>query len=339
MMRGVLLRKPGPPESLQVETLPDPTPGPGEVLIRVRAAGVNFADVLARQGLYPDAPKPPYIPGFESAGEIIAIGSGVTRLQAGQRVLAYHARGGYAEKIAVPAERVVALPNSIPYQSAVVIPLNYGAAFVALYRTGPVEQGMRVFVHAAAGGVGLAALDLGRRAGLEMTGSASTHFKRARLLHAGVRHVVSSRHLRVDRVGERLYGAKAYDIVLDSVGGKTVKQGLRSLRPGGRVVSLGVGSLSGGGLWGAIRMLLTAPRFSFLDLLQPSVGLHGVNLRRLMDNPAMVRTVLETLISWMAAGEIKPEPGRVMPLEDAGVAHRLLEKRSNVGKIVLRMGE
>lgn len=314
-------------------------PGPGEVLIRVRAAGVNFADVLARQGLYPDAPKPPYIPGFESAGDVIALGAGVTRLRVGQRVLAYHVGGGYAEQVAVSAERVVALPDSIPYQTAVVIPLNYGTAYVALYRTGPVEPGMRVFVHAAAGGVGLAALDLGRRAELEMTGAASTHFKRARLLHAGVRHVVSSRHLRVDRVGRRIYGPKSYDIVLDSVGGKTVRQGLRSLRPGGRVVSLGVGSLSGGGLWGAIRMLLTSPRFSFLDLLQPSVGLHGVNLRRLMDDPAMVRAVLETLIRWTAEGEITPEPGRVLPLEDAAVAHRLLERRSNVGKIVLRTGE
>ena len=338
-MRGVLLRKPGPPESLQVETLPDPTPGPGEVLIRVRAAGVNFADVLSRQGLYPDAPRRPHIPGFESAGDVIALGSGVERLRVGDRVLACHVSGGYAEQVAVPAERVVPLPDSMPYQTAVVIPLNYGTAYVALYRTGPVEPGMRVFVHAAAGGVGLASLDLGRRAGLEMTGAASTHFKRARLLHAGVRHVVSSRHLRVDRVGKRLYGAAAYDIVLDSVGGKTVKQGLRALRPGGRVVSLGVGSLSGGGLWGAIRMLLTTPRFSFLDLLQPSVGLHGVNLRRLMDDPVTVRSVLETLIVWAAAGEITPEPGRVMSLDDVAIAHRLLEKRSNVGKIVLRVGD
>lgn len=338
-MRAVLLRKLGPPESLQVESLPDPTPGPGEVLIQVRAAGVNFADVLARQGLYPEAPKPPTIPGYESAGDIAALGKGVDRFHVGQRVLAYHTSGGYAEMVAVSADRVVALPDSIPYQTAVVLPLNYGTAYVALYRTGPVEPGMRVFIHAAAGGVGLALLDLGRRAGLEMTGAASTHFKRARLLHAGVRHVVSSRHLRVDRVARRIYGAKAYDIVLDSVGGKSIGQGLRSLRPGGRVVSLGVGSLSGGGFLGAIRLLLGTARFTFLDLLQPSIGLHGVNLRRLMDDPALVRAVLETLISWTVTGEIKPEPGRVMALEDVGIAHQLLEKRGNVGKIVLRVGD
>ena len=338
-MRAVLLRKTGPPESLTIETVPDPAPGPGEVAIAVRASGVNFADVLARQGLYPEAPKPPFVPGFESAGEIAAVGAGVTSFRVGQRVLAYHLTGGYAERVVVPVERVFALPDNVPYQTAVVLPLNYGTAYIALYRTGPVERGMRVFVHAAAGGVGLAALDLGRRAGLEITGAASTHFKRARLLHAGVLHVVSSRHLRVDRVSRRIYGGPAYDIVLDSVGGKTVRQGLRALRPGGRVVSLGVGSLSGGGLFGALRFLLTMQSFTFLNLLEPSVGLHGVNLRRLMENPALVRGVIEQLIAWTASGEIRPEPGRVVPLEEVGIAHTLLERRSNVGKIVLRVGE
>jgi NADPH:quinone reductase-like Zn-dependent oxidoreductase len=337
-MRAVLLRKPGPPESLAIETLPDPEPGPGEVVIAIRAAGVNFADVLARQGLYPEAPKPPFIPGFESAGEIAAVGEGVDAFRVGQRVLAYHLSGGYAERIAVRAERVFSLPDSIPFQSAVVLPLNYGTAYITLYRTGPVEPGMRVFVHAAAGGVGLAALDLGKRAGLEMTGAASTHFKRARLLHAGVLHVVSSRRLRVDRLSERIYGGPGYDIVLDSVG-KSIRQGMRALRPGGRLVSLGVGGLSGGGIWGAIRFLLSAPRFTFLDLLQPSVGLHGVNLRRLMENPALVRRVIEQLIAWSASGEIHPEPGRVLALEEIAIAHRLLEKRGNVGKIVLRVGD
>ena len=338
-MRAVLLRKPGPPSRLTLETLPDPAPGPGEVLIAVRAAGVNFADVLARQGLYPEAPKRPFVPGFESAGEIVALGPGVTTNRVGQRVLAYHLSGGYAERVAAPIERVFALPDSVPFQTAVVLPLNYGTAYVALYRTGPVEHGMRLFVHAAAGGVGLAALDLGRRAGLEMTGAASTHFKRARLPHAGVLHVVSSRRIRVDRVSARIYGGPAYDVILDSVGGKSVRQGLRALRPGGRVVSLGVGSLSGGGLLGAIRFVLSVPRFNFLDLLQPSVGLHGVNLRRLMDEPALVRRVIEQLIAWTVAGEIRPEPGRVMPIEEVAIAHTLLEKRTNVGKIVLRVGD
>jgi NADPH:quinone reductase-like Zn-dependent oxidoreductase len=338
-VRGVLLRKPGPPESLRVESLADPAPRDGEVLIDVRAAGVNFADVLARQGLYPEAPRVPYVPGYETAGTVAVVGKGAEDFRPGDRVLAYHLTGGYAERIAAPVERVFRLPADMPFQSAVVLPLNYGTAYLSLYRTGPLEPGMRVFIHAAAGGVGLAAVDLSRRAGLEMTGAAGTHFKRARLIHAGVKHVVSSRYLRVDRVARRLYGEPAYDIVLDSVGGRFIREDLRALRPGGRVVSLGVGGLSGRGLLGAILYVLGSPRVRFLDLLQRSVGIHGVNLRRLLGDPALVRGIIETLLAWSAAGEIRPQPGRVMPLEEVAIAHKMLERRSNVGKIVLRVGD
>src|SRR6185295_4084800 len=213
--------------------------------IRVRTAGVNFTDVLSRQGLNPEAPKPPYILGHETAGEIIRVGENVAGLREGQRVLAFHANGGYAEKVAVPAGQVFPIPESIPYQSAVLLPLNYGTAYIALYRTGPVEAGMRIFIHAAAGGVGMAAVDLARRAGLEISGAAGTHFKRARLISEGVKHVVQSQRLKIARMSERLYGGRGYDIILDSVGGPSIRDGLRALRPGGRVVSLGVSGISG----------------------------------------------------------------------------------------------
>lgn len=332
-----MLRRPGPPESLRVEEAPDPRPGPGEVLIQVQAAGVNFTDVLARQGLNPEAPRRPYILGHETSGDIVELGEGVDRFRVGQRVLAYHLSGGYAERIAIAAEQVIAIPDSLAYQCAATLPLNYGTAHVALYRTGPVEPGMRIFIHAAAGGVGMAAVDLARRAGLEMTGAAGTHFKRARLISEGVKHVVQSRHLHIARLGRRIYGGRAYDIVLDSVGGPTIKDGLRSLRPGGRVVSLGVSGLSGKGVLGALSYLLRAPRFTFIDLLRPSLGLHGVNLRELIRNQALMRRVLEELVSLADLGEITPQPGRVMALAEAGEAHRLLQSRANVGKIVLRM--
>ncbi|HTM00898.1 MAG TPA: zinc-binding dehydrogenase [Candidatus Omnitrophota bacterium] len=336
-MRAVTLRRPGPPDSLRVEEAPEPHPGPGEVLIQVQAAGVNFTDVLSRQGLNPEAPPRPYVLGHETSGDVAALGEGVDRFRVGQRVLSYHMTGGYAERIAVPAEQVIAIPDSLAYQCAATLPLNYGTAYVALYRTGPVERGMRIFIHAAAGGVGMAAVDLARRAGLEMTGAAGTHFKRARLLSEGVKHVVQSRHLHIARLGQRIYGGRAYDIVLDSVGGPSIRDGLKSLRPGGRVVSLGVSGLSGKGVLGALSYLLRAPRFTFIDLLRPSLGLHGVNLRELIRNRELMRKVLEELVSLADLGEITPQPGRVMGLAEAGEAHRLLQSRANVGKIVLRM--
>lgn len=336
-MQAVTLHRHGPPRSLRVESAAEPSVGPHDVLVRVKAAGVNFADVLARQGLYPDAPRPPYILGYETAGEVLEVGGSVAGLKPGQRVLAYHRGGGYAERVAVPAAQVFSLPDSIPYQSAVLLPLNYGTAYVALYRTGPVEPGMRVFIHAAAGGVGMAAVDLARRAGLEIVAAASTHFKRARLVTEGVRYVVPAKRMRVHQVSKRLFGGPGLDIVLDSVGGRSIRDGLRALKPGGRLVSLGIGNVSRRGILGALAFFLGAPRFTYLDLLGPSRGLYGVNLSRLMADTALVRSTLETLIAWAAAGEIDPAPGRVMALAEAGEAHRILESRGNVGKIVLRV--
>jgi NADPH:quinone reductase-like Zn-dependent oxidoreductase len=308
-----------------------------DALIGVRTAGVNFADVLARQGLYPGAPRRPYILGHETSGEILALGEAVTGLRVGQRVLAYHAGGGYAERIAVPAAQVFPIPDRLPFQSAVLLPLNYGTAYVAYYRTGSVEPGMRVFIHAAAGGVGMAAVDLARRAGLEIVGAASTHFKRARLLAEGVKHVVPSRRMRVHKIANRLFGGPAFDIVIDSIGGRSIADGLRALKPGGRVVSCGVAKISGRGPLGALYFFLRAPRLTYLDLLGPSRGLYGLNLQRLMGETALVRQILESLIEWSAAGEIHPAPGRVMPLAEAGEAHKILESRGNVGKIVLQV--
>lgn len=338
-MRAIYLRRPCRPEALRAEEASDPRLGPGEVLIQVQAAGVNFSDVLSRQGLNPESPARPYILGHETCGDVAAVGEGVTRVRTGQRVLAWHLTGGYAERVAVPEEQVVAIPDSLAYQSAVVLPLNYGTAWVALYRTGPVERDMRIFIHAAAGGVGMAAVDLARRAGLEMTGTAGTHFKRARLITEGVKHVVPSRHLHIARMAKRIYsgGGRAYDIVLDSVGGPSIRDGLRALRPGGRVVSLGVSGLSGRNLVGALGYVMRAPRFTFINLLRASLGLYGVNLRELIRNQALMRQVLEELVSLADAGEITPQPGRVMGLSEAGEAHRILESRANVGKIVLRM--
>ncbi len=337
-MRAVLLRRPGPPQSLHVEEAPEPVARPGEILLQNKAAGVNFADVLARQGLYPDAPERPFIPGFESSGEVLAVGEGVDGFTVGQRVLAFHRSGGYAERVSAPAANVFAIPDSLGSQSAVVLPLNYGTAYAALYRTGPVEPGMRVFLHAAAGGVGLAVIDLARRAGLEVVGAASSHFKRERLQAEGVKHVVDSRKAHVDRVAKSLYSKEGgFDIVIDSVGGRSIGEGIRGLRPGGRVVSCGVARMSRRGPLGALGLFLSTPWLHPLSLLRSSRGFYGLNLAPLMRDPTLTRTILEELLRLTARGEIHPEPGRVMPLAEAGAAHNLLERRRNVGKIVLRV--
>jgi NADPH2:quinone reductase len=152
-----------------------------------------------------------------------------------------------------------------------------------------------------------------------------------------VKHVVPSRRVRVDRIGRQLFEGRGFDIVLDSVGGPGLGSGLRALRPGGRLVTLGVSSMTGRGLLGALLFLLRAPRFGSVDLIQQSRGVFGVNLRQLMKDAPLMRRILELLLRDAAAGELHPEPGRVMPLEEAAHAHELLESRTNIGKIVLRV--
>jgi len=169
-------------------------------------------------------------------------------------------------------------------------------------------------------------------------GAASSHFKRERLQAEGVKHVVDSRRARVDRVARALYGKNGgFDIVIDSVGGRSIGEGLRALKPGGRLVSCGVARMSGGGVLGALRLFFTTPRIHPLALLRGSRGIFGINLAPLMRDQAGARRILEELLRLTASGEIHPEPGRVLPLAEAGMAHQLLERRRNVGKIVLRV--
>ena len=173
-MRAVVITRHGPPEVLQVQERPEPQPGPGEVVIDVRAAGINFADLMARLGLYPDAPKPPCVIGYEVAGVLAALGDGVDGgLEVGQRVVAPTRFGGYAERVAALADGVVPLPESMSFEEGAAVPIAYATAWEALIRAANLHRGERVLIQAAAGGVGIAATQIAKRAGAEVWGTAS----------------------------------------------------------------------------------------------------------------------------------------------------------------------
>src|SRR5713226_5184708 len=188
-MRAVVITKHGGPNVLAVQERPDPPIGPGEVRIDVAAAGVNFADVMARMGLYPDAPKTPCIVGYEVAGTILELGEGVDGLTHGQRVVAGTKFGGYASQVMVPASDVVPLPEELTFEQGAAIPVNYATAWAGLIRYGALEAGERVLIHAAAGGVGIAATQIAKRAGAEVYGTASPG-KHERIRELGVDHAI-----------------------------------------------------------------------------------------------------------------------------------------------------
>src|SRR5246127_4859877 len=225
-MRAVVITKHGPPSVLKLQDRPDPPPpSPGQVRISVRAAGVNFADHLARVGLYPDAPKVPSVVGYEVAGTSEAVGDGVDPARIGERVLAGTRFGGYAEIVNASADDTVALPESMSFEQGAAVPVNYATAWAALHGYGSLRAGERVLVHAAAGGVGIAAIQLAKAAGAEGHGTASPA-KDARLAHIGADRAIDYRR------EDWWKGLPPYDMVLDAIGGTSLKRSYGLLRPG-----------------------------------------------------------------------------------------------------------
>src|SRR5262245_49238777 len=239
-MRAIWITKAGGPDALEVRETADPEPGPGQVRIRVRAAGLCFADVMAAQGLYPDAPKPPCVVGYEAAGVVDALGDGSEGLRVGQRVLAVTHFGGHADVVCVPADQVTEIPDRAGFEEAAAIPIHYVTAYHLLFRVANVHPRERVLVHAAAGGVGTAVLQLCRAVDeLVIFGTASAA-KHDVLRAEGCTYPIDYRAVDYATEIRKLTGGEGVDVVLDPLGGKDWRKGLKLLRAGGRQVELGL---------------------------------------------------------------------------------------------------
>ena len=335
-MRSVWITRTGPPEVLEVRDGPDPVPGPGQVLVRVRATGVNFADVMARLGLYPDAPPRPCVVGYEVAGTVERLGSGVDAgLAPGRPVVALTRFGGYAEAVAVPAAQVFPLREGTRFEEAAAIPVNYLTAVLMLRHFGNVKRGERVLVHAAAGGVGMAAIQLCRIAGADVIGTASAA-KHAQLREAGVAHAIDYRTQDFEAEVRRITGGRGVDIVLDATG--AFGKSYRCLAPLGRLVCFGVSGAATGvkpSRLAAVKRLVTLPWFHPIRLMNDNKAVIGVNLGHLWDRIELLRDEMLALLEDWAAGRIRPVVGKTFPLVDAAAAHRYIQERQNVGKVVL----
>jgi synaptic vesicle membrane protein VAT-1 len=336
-MRSVWIPRIGPPEVLEVRELPDPHAAAGEVRIRVRASGINFADVMARMGLYPDAPKLPCVVGYEVAGTVDEVGESTGEIAAGASVLALTRFGGYADTVVVPASQVVPLPAGMSFDEGAALPVNYLTAILMLEIFAHVRSGERVLVHGAAGGVGLAAIQLCRIAGAEVIGTASAS-KHAALREAGVAHAVDYRTSDFEAEVRRLTGGRGVDVVLDPIGGENLRKSYRVLAPLGRLVAFGFSAAAPG----TSRQILTAawqfarmPRFSPVRLMDDNRAVMGVNLGHLWGETALLTAQLGKLVEYYRAGKIKPTVGRTFPLADAAAAHAYIQSRQNVGKVVL----
>jgi len=336
-MRALVNTRYGGPDVLQVQERPDPLPGPGQVLVRVKRAGLNFADISARVGLYPDAPKPPMTVGYEVAGTVEALGAGVTGFEPGARVFAMTRFGGHASHVVVDAAFVQHLPDSLSFDEGAALPVNYLTAYHMLFYVAPIQPGMKVLIHMAAGGVGLSAIQLCRTVkDIEIFGTSSAS-KHAFLRQAGVHHPIDYRTVDYEAEVLRLTGGKGVHRVLDALGGNDWSKGYRLLRKGGHLVCFGFANMvqtEKRNLLNVAKQYLAMKSYSPFKLLNDNKGVSGVNLGHLWDERELLAGHLAALIALAKQGQIKPVVDLVVPLSRAAEAHARVQERKNVGKVI-----
>ena len=336
-MRQIVITRSGGIDVLKIEEQPDPRPAAGEALIRVRASGINFADILARQGLYPDAPKLPAVVGYEVAGTVEAVGPQTDTSLVGKTVLALTRFGGYADVVKVPVSQVFEKPDALSFEEAAAIPVNYLTAYGLLVVMGGLRKGEAVLIQNAGGGVGLAALDLAREIGATTYGTASPG-KHEFLNGRGLDHAIDYRNQ--DWLAElmRLTDGRGVELALDPIGGKSWKQSYKALRSTGRLGVFGVSVGSSEGLAGKLGMLKAAaqmPWFHPLALMGRNKGVFGLNLGHLWHENAKIAEWMQVILDGVGKGWARPYVDKAFSFEQAGEAHAYIEARRNIGKVVL----
>ena len=341
-MRAVVITKHGGPDVLEVREMPDPPVGAGDVRVAVKAAGINFADTMARTGLYPDAPKLPCVVGYEVAGEVESVGEGVDDFKVGDRVVAGTRFNGQAELVTVPADQAFALPKKLSFEQGAAFPVNYATAQAGLVTMGGVEEGERVLIHAAAGGVGIAATQIAKLRGAEIFGTASAS-KHDAIREQGVDHPIDYRNADFAEEVRRITGGEGIDVAFDAIGPSSFKKDYELLRPGGRLIMYGASEAQSGetrNLLHAARTALRAPLATMpwwksLSMINENKGVFGLNMLHWWDTEGGMDRVLDPLEPLLDKGELNPVVAEAFPFDRAGDAHRFIAERRNIGKVVL----
>lgn len=323
-MKAVRFHQVGGPETLVYEDVPDAVAGPGQVLIRVEAVGLNFADVIRRRGhAYPEPSPTPFTLGIEVAGTVAALGEGVTGFEIGASVMATPGAGGYAQFIAVPAALVVPLPPGVPAVLAAAVVAHGASASIALRHAAKLQPGETVLIEGAAGGLGTFAVQLAKLMGAKVIAAASTPEKRALAEKLGADASVD--YTKPDWVQQvrDLTNGRGVDVVLETAGGKMVDQALQALAPFGRMVFIGQSSGEGAQIdpW---------------SLTERNITVTGFYVNGFAQLPGLLQATMEELMGFIMTGKLVPQVGHVLPLAQAAEAHRLLENRQTSGKVVLQ---
>ena len=326
-MKAVVVTRIGGPEVLELRNdVPEPQPKAGEVLVRVEGVGINFADTHATRGSYPGTPDPPYITGREFAGVVEATG---------ERVMGYTQYGAAAEKIAVAKDMIWSQPPGWTSVQAAAFPVTFLTAYLAYWKAGLTSDARepvlcqpgrtpRVLIHAVAGGVGTAAVEIGKQLGVEMYGTSSSDEKLARVQKLGLNHGINYKQADYEVEIRRLTQGAGVDAVFEMLGGEHTAKSLRCCRAFGRVIIYGTATGE-------------RQKFDVGVMMARGLSAHGLWLTYLARDHELIRNSLRAMQPWIQAGALHPEVGHVLPLDQAAEAHRLLLQRANYGKIVLKV--
>jgi NADPH:quinone reductase-like Zn-dependent oxidoreductase len=338
-MKALVVTRHGPPGVLRLEERSSPDPRPDQLRVRVRFAGLNFADVQARVGLYPDAPKPPFVSGYECSGEIDAIGPQVSGWQLGERVMVMSRFGAQAEQVCVIPSQLQKLPESLPLEAAAALPVNFLTAHHLLHQVGRVRHGEKILIQQAAGGVGTAVIQLGKLAGLTMFGTASAA-KHDRLRSMGLQHPIDYRTQDFRQEIERIAGPRPLQLALDPMGPDSWRKGYALLAPGGQLLVFGFSAIVEGprrNLFKVISQALKIQKYSPLKIMGDNLSVGGVNMGApiFWEHPELLLPQLQTLVRLAAEKAIAPIVDKAFPAAEAAQAHAYLQSRQSFGKVLL----
>jgi NADPH2:quinone reductase len=322
-VRAIVCHELSGPAALRMEEIAEPSPGPGQVRIRVRACGINFADSLIVRGQYQKQPQPPFSPGFEVSGEVSKVGAGVTALALGDRVIAVTPHGGYAEQVIAEENRCVAMPAAMSWEHGAAFPVVFGTSHVALWHRARLQAGETLVVHGAAGGAGLTAVAIGKQLGATVIATANGSGKLDVARAHGADHLIDSSREDVRTRIKELTAGRGADVIYDPVGGELFAASLRSIAFEGRILIIG---FAGG----------KVQQIPANHLLVKNVDVIGVNWPAYAElNPRVMTESFQTLIKWYLDGKIKPHVSASYPLEQAVKALDDVVSRKSTGKVIL----
>ncbi len=338
-MRQVWISKPGEPEVLEVREAPDPEPGEGEVRIAVEAAGINFADIMARMDAYPDLPGIPIVVGYEVAGTIDAVGKGVDEGRVGEQVLALCRFGGYSSSICVPSNQAFERPAGMGAHAGAAVPVNYLTAWQLIMAMGGLRAHETVLIHSAGGGVGIAGVQIAKHIGATVIGTASAG-KHEYLRSIGVDHCIDYRTEDFEARTMEITGGEGVELICDAVGGDSFKKGFRVLAPTGRLGMFGISTTVTGkrkSAWSMLRLAKDMPWFQFnpAALMNQNKGVFGVNMGRLWDQVPRIAAWMRDIVALCDKGVLAPRVDRTFTFDEAADAHHYIQDRKNVGKVLL----